>query len=1360
MIQTQKDQDKEIPEIMKGRWQWKSNQDPWSTLEEPQWTSYPLASNYLIEKAYYDKEKEIDLNNGYIISIQHMLQRQKGRDSIQRPIRRIEWMEDIEEIGRSERYFETELPKIKNKTINNVFGSLTDFVNFFSKRSPEILAFTEQFNQIEKSNDPNSLKDQIIPNLVEVFKEEMLKPTFEQLSNSSLSKVQKKMLSKRKEECEEFVDRFRQGFSSFENFYGEILKAYTMSTRLYENLNQHLRNENWVEINKLLPYALCLCKAFFHLKNNQKSHQESGSMILYRGCTFDNKSISSYNIEKVKSFSWNAITSTTKKREIAEEFMYGNQDIQKEKYPVMFIIEMPSTQETQNSEYLQWVDIHKYSVKPREDEIIFPPGSVFELEDASTDADKRTTIRIKFKEEVKSLARKGTIMPGAMQSEMITEKEVKIMCLEGKDLMEALESIHGNQLVEEIEFCLCTFDSTSLRGLLEILPTVGRATGLKFISCSYKDEKRQISSPWIAQMLSDNLQILKIKIFEMNDFSKVFCFNNEHNSYWMSLRSLDIDFRSLAKISEEIMHDFGSRGLKHLSQLTSLNLDFSRKNYFSSFEDQGGNHMCSLRLKYLTQMKSLKINFSGCKEITDEGISCLTCYGFKDLIHLEFLDLNFSGCIKLTDEAINYLTSQGFKHFVKLKSLNLNFSNCVEITDKGMKNLTSRGLKYSTNLTSLDLNFSKCEHVTDEGVHSLWSKGIRYLVKLTFLGLNFDSCKWLTMGELNDLFSQGLKNLIDLSKLNINVSYFNQGKDRFMRTLKLEGLSPLMKLNSFTFTYFKALVLSDGGVENVLSEVFKYLRKVTYLSLNRALYRLPLDGSDAQDFDPRRKYELSPSYRLVCNRRLDVLNPLEEIQNLADDQVTVFNINSIEEKIEIGRSGNQDPALFNLELSNQKDPDKRIIDDPYSLKIKEFFQLKSLSTNLFECCDMTDERIHTLCSHVLKNQTNLTSLNMSFAKSGKTTNQGLQNFATEGLKFLPHLTSLSLNLSDCGEITDEGVSHLFFQGSKFLKNLRSLNLNLSSCSAKIETAKSVNCCRGLRNFSQLTSLSLNLEHYSALTDERIDYFCSEELKYLTQLLSLNLNCAESWLMTDVGMNHFSQALSNLTQLKSLTLNFYKCEEIRDEGVANLCSQGLQKLSQLTSLSLNFDSCMNLTNEVINNLSFQGLKYLPHLLSLNLNLSGIYAISNEEINNLCSQGLQNCLKLTSLHLDLSNCRITDEGMSYFSSQGLKYLANLTILRLSFSGCSKITDEGVSHLCSQGFKSLVNLTSLDLNFSDCSEIRDGGVNSFCSQGLKYMTQLISLTLDFSKSHQITYFTMLNIVRILRYFGFLVAEDERQL
>ena len=533
-----------LEKISKGRWQWKSNPDPWSKTEPPKWEPYSLGHNYLIEKAYYDQQKEVDLGDDIVYPLD-LLQRKKENPQAQRPIRRVNWIEDEEMNDRSARYFETELPK----TINKIFGGLEDFITFFSRRNQQILDFRNQFQEFEQSRDFNILNHKIIPTLIDCFKEVLLKPNLKQQKDSAaISKLKKKVLLDAYTEITTLISLFQKEFLSIEEFYRQILRAYTMNTDLDSILNSSLRNENWMEIDKILSYAFCLCKSFFNLtlktnpaQDNQNIETETlPSILLYRGTAFDESVLSFYNMEKVQYFSWNSVTSTSKNKETAKKFMHGNVDIPKKKSPVMFVIEIPLASEFE-SEYLTGIDIHQYSAIPKEDEVVLPPGSVFELVEVVTDKDKISTIRIKLRNELKSLAHGGMMMQGVLQSQLMTEKEAKIMCLEGEDLHQALMSLCGNKLIEELEFCLCTFDKGLFSTMFEALSTLEQPKILKFIACICQD-KGQI--PVEGPKEGQKCKITKIEVVEASNFFQMIYNEKRDQKYWIALRELNLDFRS------------------------------------------------------------------------------------------------------------------------------------------------------------------------------------------------------------------------------------------------------------------------------------------------------------------------------------------------------------------------------------------------------------------------------------------------------------------------------------------------------------------------------------------------------------------------------------------------------------------------------------------------------------------------------------------------------------------------------------------------------------------------------------------------------------------------------------------------
>ena len=246
-------------------WQWKSNSNPWSKAEESEWHPYSPEINYLIEKAFDEDQSEVDIGE-YIVSIQDMIQTKKGNITLQRPIRRISCEDGDETDLRNERYFETELPK----SINKIFGNLKHFISFFSRRNQEILDFTKQFEEIELTNNLKEFNNSICPQLICSLEKELLKPIDEQPKDAAVSEFQKQVKQKDRKRHEELIFLFKKDFTSFEEFYGAIFRSYTMNTDLYMSLNKSLRNESWTAIDNLLPYAVCLCKAFFNLNHSQK----------------------------------------------------------------------------------------------------------------------------------------------------------------------------------------------------------------------------------------------------------------------------------------------------------------------------------------------------------------------------------------------------------------------------------------------------------------------------------------------------------------------------------------------------------------------------------------------------------------------------------------------------------------------------------------------------------------------------------------------------------------------------------------------------------------------------------------------------------------------------------------------------------------------------------------------------------------------------------------------------------------------------------------------------------------------------------------------------------------------------------
>ena len=969
----------DLEAITKGRWQWKSNPDPWSKTEESKWEPYSLEQNYLIEKAYYDQQKEVDLGD-YLVYPLDMLQRKKGNLKAQRPIRRVNWMDDEEMNDRSARYYETELPK----TINKIFGSLEDFLNFFARRNPEMLEFASQFKVLEESNDLDVLNHRILPKLVNCFEKTLLKPHLDQLQDRSLSLFKKKLLLKIKKRTEDLILLFYKKFVNLGEFYQNILKAYTMDTELYPSLNKYLRNESWIEIDKFLPYVFCLCKAFFHLKLDIEmalDEARSSSITLHRGTTFNEFALRFYDMKTMKYFAWNSVTSTSKDKKIAEDFMYKTADLAEKKYPVMFIIEVPLTTEYK-TEYSKWIDIHQYSAVPKEDEVILPPGSMFELIEVSTDRDQKTTIKIKLKNKVESLAHGGKMMQGALQSQMMTEKEAKIICLDGEELDEALLGLCGNKLIEGLEFCLCTFDERSLSKLFEILPTLEKARVLKFISCAYEGNR---------DVVTEKLQcnVTKIEISETNDFFQMICNEKYDQGYWVSLKELDLDFSSRRSLTDEELSCAVSEGLKYLRQLTYLNINLE---WCTKITDAGVNSLANA-LSSLTQLAQLDMNFKKCQLIKDKGVKSLA-QGLNSLTRLTHLNLVFTACAQISPKGAEILMSQGLINLTRLKFLTLDFIDGMRISNKKLNSLASHCLRYLFPLTFVRIQGGLSKDVSNTKTETEQESRSSSRVKLA----RGDSAKdkeifseeYVTLQNAQNL-SYAIVSIFQKNKYTIDsaktfselchstslIFSFEEHPhivtDEFVHSLSSQVLRHPFQLESLTLNFSQSNLMTDQGVSYLVSSGLKHLVN---------LRSLRLDFEDCYQITDQGLFDLA------C----------EGLKHLSQLKSLTFRICQ-----EVTDEGLRNMACHGL---------------------SNLSQLESLSLSLSCCWKVTDEGVDGLVCQGLRHLIHLKSLTFDISNCSKITNKGVNNLILRGVTHLRKLNFLDVNLTDCNTISDFTIRNI------------------------------------------------------------------------------------------------------------------------------------------------------------------------------------------------------------------------------------------------------------------------------------------------------------------------------------------------
>ena len=103
--------------------------------------------------------------------------------------------------------------------------------------------------------------------------------------------------------------------------------------------------------------------------------------------------------------------------------------------------------------------------------------------------------------------------------------------------------------------------------------------------------------------------IPKVKIFEIEDLYKIFTIQNEGNWFWAGLSELKVQFGSPWGLEDFEIGPQLLQGLQNMTQLTGLAL-----------------------------------NFSSCKNITDEGVWSLASQGLQNLTQLTSLALDFNWC--------------------------------------------------------------------------------------------------------------------------------------------------------------------------------------------------------------------------------------------------------------------------------------------------------------------------------------------------------------------------------------------------------------------------------------------------------------------------------------------------------------------------------------------------------------------------------------------------------------------------------------------------------------------------------------------------------------------------------------------
>ncbi|CAF3928368.1 unnamed protein product [Rotaria sp. Silwood1] len=317
--------------MTKAVWHWNSNSNPWCPKQEPHWTKYSDIDNEIIENAYQNHQKHVELDS-YLIDLEHNVQKKKSNHNKQRPIRRI--LIEKDHNLRNERFF---IPPKLTKTFSSYSAFHSNFIQEWTTRNFNIMHDMKKIVQ--------NAADGIIHEghlLGQDNQAKWLGNTLLQFKNSTEKEINK---------C--------------------CVRLYTHESFLYILLNKTLREDDMSKVDTLGPFAYLL-----HMSSsNLKEHLYQG--IVYRGAKLETDMINDYKKALNDGCrSWNGFTSTSRNRQYAGKF--GN---------VLFIIDILHSGTA--------IDVSSLSEFSNEEEVLINAGWNFSINSIEFDHDGKQIIHIK-----------------------------------------------------------------------------------------------------------------------------------------------------------------------------------------------------------------------------------------------------------------------------------------------------------------------------------------------------------------------------------------------------------------------------------------------------------------------------------------------------------------------------------------------------------------------------------------------------------------------------------------------------------------------------------------------------------------------------------------------------------------------------------------------------------------------------------------------------------------------------------------------------------------------------------------------------------------------------------------------------
>jgi len=1117
--QPQKQAPPEVPQ-----WQWQSDSGPHKEKDPSKWTwqNYPSDISLIIEKAFsHNKEEIIELGDFELNLRSMLLVHKKQRNQVFR-VRRQTQSRFLMEIPQPAMIIAKE-----QKTMNEAFGTIQHFLDYIMKRTPEAYGLYQRLKRLPLDCKENQFRDIIQEVIGCVEKGAKAREKVGNLQGKSFTS-----------EAKVIVDLIKRSLGSLKEFLGTILKAYTMETFICYWLNELLRSENWEEINVLTPYLVCLVYTF-KLKDYIMKYEEPKGLLnsflgfvgkqglsLYRGAALTKEHLAYYNPVKVRYFSWNGVTSTSRNKNVALNFIrlsLNKSIVEQGKVGVMFVIEtdVGSVEDCEGM-----IDISRNSQYPDEQEIILAPGTVFELLKI-TERAGYYQICLKIKKKFEK-TKENIALLGALQDQSILGERAVIDGLPSEKSFRLLELLKGNKLIRKIEIRNSGIQDHIMEEIegMRVTTTVkkcdvklvgntisvGSLSGLvEYFSWRNLNEICLANRVmWKESGESDDGRIerliLKERVlekFRQNGGGEGLKRLYEKVKNERRIRILKLSMKYLQEEQSEELRNL----VRELRGLVSLDLRFDE-----NFSNEGISHL-KIALKELNSLKHLSLDLNKCMDISDEGL--------KDLLisakSLQKLSLGFQQCWNISDVGLKYLEKSSLS-MANLQRLSLDFQQCWKISDHGLGFLTD-ALKNLTCLQLLSLHFSSCDKITDEGFKHL-KNSLMNLTGLKYLSLDFGWCKNISDLGLGHL-KTGLLSCKFLEHLSLNFRGYNLISNEGLNHLK-NGLRNLTCLQYLALDFGCCKEISDEGLGHLRDGLTPWI----------SLQHLSIDLKD-------------------CNRISDLgLRYLAHALGLLIDlKYLSLDFGWCKQISDIGLSDLKN-ALISLKF------------------------LQHLSLDFTDSKEISDEGI----SHIknsLSTLTDLKHLSLCFRGCNKITNLGLSHLK-DALLTLRSLRNLALNFKQCNNISNEGLNSLK-NGLKTLVFLKSLSLNLRKCDL-ISNEGVHNLKTAMIFLPSLHGLSLNFRGCNKISNEGLNHL-KNALLPLTDLQELSLNFKQCVWISDEGIFHLKNALAALTSLQELSIGLRECNKITDEGLDHLKSAFVAP-GALQHFSLDLVGCESISDEAV------------------------------------------------------------------------------------------------------------------------------------------------------------------------------------